>query len=304
MSSMVLDPYSKLPEEEFLRLQKILGVILPFEKRDQQLRLYIRNSFKSMGSPFIWLKIKSQLKVFCKLLSSWGVLEVEDLDNEERCLLEANPYTIWPSPKICKVNVDSFEFLLQDTFFKNKNFLGLLLLQLSPREKKDWCHWLNLELPSLPSERSRTLWFYRCLSVKNYLYSNEIIFPDSPKDKINPFLIRKKNYLDEFFPNDLGKSQMAWFYNGVLSFYRALEECEKQLKFSSNHVLPISREAALRCINDFKVGKLFLKCEISGPIKERRWLIVNTRENMYLSLRKSTNNLKNFLSFELYLGSN
>ena len=241
-----------LSEFEKLRLQKLLKCILPIEKHPIILRKFIQERLLVIYTQN--KKIHSELS-FQKLLKNFGVLSRENLEENEYTSLTKNPYVLFPSKNICFLNADTLPILAEDKDLYEQNYLLFIIQKLGPYEKKDWCHCLKVT-KKIGSERERNILLYHILAKKNHLnqhFEEEYI----PK------------YLEDIFPRNT-LHPMSWFYRGVITFYKALEETEKKL----NSYLPIVQKT----IPLFKLGRLVIKKNKEMNKEKGLWKIVRVSE--------------------------
>lgn len=255
------DIQARLSHSERLRLQKLLHIILPREKPPSLLRCFLKESYARLGLSTAELRSQGLWPSFVKLLDFYGFLTRSSLDLDEQRALEKNPYTIWPNKDHCVLNADALDFLCSQSDVRKKNYLCFALQKLSSREKKSWCKWLGINAP-VSSERERTLALYRRLARLNC--SKEETLPQQLPE-----------FLDEVFPDDLALSPVAWFYRGVLTFYRSLEETEKKIQELS----PLARTL----LPFFKKGSLLISAiPLDESSQSLGWRIVRTKEKFVL----------------------
>ena len=255
IESRLAEIYSRLPASELLRIQKTLKVILRagFDARKQS-RL-IRESYRRLGRPLDVLEDLGLSASFEKLLAGFGVLSATQMSGEEQAELGRNPYTVWPREDVCMVSTEALEFLAEDSGVRRENYLYIELLRMPVPERRAWSRWLRLNCP-VRSEKERTHRLYKHLGELR-AGGQESVPEQLPA------------YLDEVFPDDPARSQLAWFYRDVLPLYRCLAEEEKKLS---------ARSLKARVTRLLKQGRIIARAESPEFGERARYRLVATRE--------------------------
>ena len=286
MTVYLSECYDRLPGPEVKRLQKLLGVLMPATADRAGMKRTLLSVYRRLGAPREVLgydpescndlplqkspEYIQKSEVIEKLLSSFGIINTEGLEEAEIAELNSHPYTIWTGEKICTISGEALEILAEDPFFRKQGFLFAHLSSLSSKERKSWARWLNIENFSGP-EQIRLQKLYQ--GIAGLQAASEAELPEKPPE-----------YLDEIFPDDPKSTPVAWFYRDVLPFYAALGDCLSQNKSQDkkDRQYNLSPEQE-NYINLFKSGRLIIRPETPEFGQKNRYRVIASREKSELS---------------------
>lgn len=261
MGLSLAESFHRLPEEERLRLQKLLGVILRQAGSGPRVRVLVDRVYSRLGRPRAVLERLGLMESFVRLLDSFGVLAFEQLHEKEKQQFLKNPYTIRPDAAHCCVCAEAMPLLARDPFFRTQDYLFAGILIMKGTEQKAWLRWLGcLDLPAAPKRAGSLYWQLARLRSMNE--------PEPARNSITVPV-----YLNEVFLDDPTRCPVAWFYRDVLPLYAALNELE------TLHWERLSQQerGLLRMLKD---GRLIVRAEKPEFGEATRWRIVETRERI------------------------
>jgi len=288
MNVYLSDCFDTLHEAEIKRLQKLLKVILMNKMNRGNLKRTLSTIYQHKGQPSDILAGMNNVsrKIFLKLLKNFGYLTVDKISEDEKKHLIDNPLAIWLNNRVCTVPVEAFELFANDKNFRKYGFLYTYLANLPKKEKKAWARWLKID-DFISSEKM----------INQKLYSEMARIRCSDREvnwhKLFPFsgshLSSKIHratssplYLDQFFPDDPMKCQVAWFYRDVLTLYDALAETEKRMKNWS-----IADEVC-DLLYLLKTGRVIIEKEKPEFGEKQRCRLVRSWESKYPVLPHNT----------------
>ncbi|MDH5656872.1 MAG: hypothetical protein OEZ34_13245 [Spirochaetia bacterium] len=244
MAYSLLENIHRLPEDEVNRLQKTLGIILRNSSETEKLRSSVQNIYIKIGDPASYMKRKKgsedAVNSLFRLMDAFGAMHISQLESCELSALKENPYTVWPDQETCMIAEEAMDYFSESFETLPSDYLFKYLRQLSAKEKKAWARWIGLDFNSA-NDRMRNRLLYKKLA--RLRFENEKKYSEEIHVK----------YLEDLFPDEPVKFQVAWYYRGVLSFYDSLSRMEAENKDLSAPQIHI--------LNLFKTGKMFISKE-------------------------------------------
>ncbi|MEQ8350007.1 MAG: hypothetical protein RH862_00885 [Leptospiraceae bacterium] len=245
----------QLSNNEVLRLQKSLKVILRHENKPDRLKGTLLSLYNNLqNAPGL-----SQGS-FQKLLIAGGLLCTEEMSETEKSELASNPFTVWPNSHCCSIAGEALEALKRDDRFLKDGYLFAFISRLTSREIKAWSTWLSRvhDLPRKPSNAQELYRYLLLVRASRSEAGSETARELSGKDL-------KAVLRDE------SDSPMHWFYRDILPFYRSLDDLDARMdKEGQSSVKPV--------LQAFLYGDVISYGEITGFGEPLKYTIVKTRE--------------------------
>ena len=214
MHFYVSQSLGQLSANELVRLQKSLKVILRHENKPDRLKSTLLSLYNNLqNAPGL------AEESFHKLLKAGGLLCTEEMSDQERTELAANPFTVWPNSQCCSIAGEALEALKKDNRFLRDGYLFAFISRLSSKEIKAWSTWMA-RAHNLARKPGNAQELYRYLLLAR---ASRSALPAQTAEELNGKDLKA-------VLRDESDSPMHWFYRDILPFYRCLDDLDARME--------------------------------------------------------------------------
>lgn len=242
---------------------KKFGLILSKHQSIKEQQKMLQSALQNLNFKEITRQFgKKELLSFIFILTQFGDVSLDEIPLEYSYLKNV-PYVLEWSRGHFTVPFEVLDFLANQKILKKQGYLFSLLPQLSLREKKAWVRWLGIDYEGKFENKLNHEIYYRCRIIQQRTEG---------KSRITESEIPLQSIWERG-----NKDIIDWFYQGLTSFYFAIQE----LSFIETDPY------VLELIRDIKCGKFILKKLPEKFGKDEEFVLVKTVEGKTPQLRKT-----------------